>query len=450
MNAAARSADPSTDIFQASELGACFARLADYPWIALAVSGGADSTALMLMIRAWLDLKPGGPHITVLTVDHRLRDAAASEAEWVTAQARALNFQHQTLVWEGEKPRTAIQAEARRARYDLMTAYCRAEAIPAIATAHTSDDQAETFAMRLARGSGLDGLSAMAEVSCRDGVDILRPLLTVSRRRIEAYLSRRGQTWLHDPSNDDERYERVRIRRKLYAARSLGLSPTALALSAKRLRRARDALERVTAEFLMAEASLHEAGFVTISLRELLGTDEEIALRALARMIAAVGGGSAPMRLSKIEAYCQMMRTAPRTATLGGCRVIAKGTSLTIVREIGRMERASESVIQPGETLFWDRRFRMTYADGNAGAATLRALGVDGVSAVKSMKGHFTGIPRLAAMTLPSLWIEGKLCYAPFVDFAAHPPEGWSTQGDAEFGNGGRMFAGGRKLHPHA
>ena len=269
MNASAHDPNCSAGVFHERELASLFAPLSQYWHVALAVSGGADSVALMLLVRAWLDARSGGPQITVLTVDHRLRDAAASEAEWVKKEARALGFQHETLVWSGQKPRSDLQAEARRARYGLMTVYCRAASIPAIATAHNRNDQAETFIMRLARGSGLDGLSAMEEMSRRYGIDILRPLLTVSRRQIEAFLLARGQQWLDDPSNEDERYERVRIRRKLKAARSLGLSSAKLALSARRLRRARDALDQMTAGFLWAKVSLHEAGFAKLRLPEL-------------------------------------------------------------------------------------------------------------------------------------------------------------------------------------
>ena len=444
MNADAPDADSPTGVFPEHELASFFANLTGYPRVALAVSGGADSVALMLLVRSWLDARSNGPQITVLTVDHRLRDAAASEAEWVKKEAHALRFQHETLVWLGEKPGSDLQAEARRARYGLMTAYCRAAAIPAIATAHNCDDQAETFIMRLARGSGLDGLAAMKEVSRRNGVDILRPLLMVSRRRIEAFLLRREQQWLDDPSNDDERYERVRIRRKLKAARSLGLSSAKLALSARRLRRARDALELVTAEFLRAKVSLHEAGFAKLRLPELFETHEDIGLRALARAIVAVGGGAA-LRLSKMEGWYQMMRTAPRSATLGGCRLIAKGAELTIIREIGRMDVRMDvmcaDIIQPGETSLWDGRFLVTHAAEETGAATLRALGADGILAIKDAKGHFDEVPRLAAMTLPSLWVEGKLRYAPFVAFEGPAPDGWSMRSHAKFTNGWSMSA---------
>ncbi len=433
MSAAPPDADPSAGAFDADELSSYLADLARYPRIALAVSGGADSVALMLLVRCWADLCAGGPDITVLTVDHRLREASTAEAGWVEAQAAALGFGHKILVWEGDKPHSAIQAEARRARYGLMTAFCRAANIPVIATAHTLEDQAETVLMRLARGSGLDGLSAMDRLTWRDGVDILRPLLAVSRRRIEVFLSARGQPWLADPSNADERYERVRIRRTLEAAQSLGLAPAALALSARRLRRARDALDQAANAFLRAHCSLHKAGFATLSLAALCAAHEEIGLRAITRIIAAVGGSGDPVRLSKIEACYASLRTTPRDTTLGGCRLVAKAGSLAVFRELGRMREPSAIVLRPGETVQWDGRFTVTYAESGAGAATLRALGTQGLKRVKAGGGHFGQVPRLAVITLPSLWIGDTLSYVPFAEFAAGAPEGWSAASSADF-----------------
>jgi tRNA(Ile)-lysidine synthase len=435
MTTATPGAELSAGAFLEPELAAIFASWGRYPCLALAVSGGADSVALMLLVRSWLDLAPGGPQITVLTVDHRLRAAAALEAEWVREQAAMLGFQHQTLLWEGEKPRSDLQAAARRARYGLMTAYCRAASIPGLATAHNRDDQAETVLMRLARGSGLDGLCAMEELSRREGIDILRPLLDVSHQRIEAFLLERGQPWLEDPSNDDARHERVRVRRKLKSGQMPALSPVALALSARRLRRAREALDRVTAEFVRAKVSLHEAGFAKLSLAGLFEIDEEIALRALARLILAVGGGNAPLRLSKLEAFYQRMRTVRRSATLGGCRLLARGPSLLVVREIGRIGASATSTIQPGETRLWDGRFTVTHCGAESGAATLRALGADGMRAVKTAGGHFGPLPALTVMALPSLWAGSELEFTPFAEFDGQVPRGWSTLSHAEFAN---------------
>jgi tRNA(Ile)-lysidine synthase len=336
-----------------------------------------------------------------------------------------------TLKWLGEKPRTAIQASARRARYDLMTQFCLSADIPAIATAHTSDDQAETLIMRLARGSGLDGLAAMAPVSRWDGIDILRPLLTVSRRQIAGFLNEGAQPWLDDPSNDDARHERVRIRQALKVADALGLSREKLALSARRLTRARDAIDAATTDFLRTHSTCHAAGFAELPLPALIAAPEEIALRALARMIAILGGASPPPQLAKLESCFAALKGGLRAATLGGCHLTTRADRLVIIREFGRLD-VPETVIHPGEGQLWDRRFQVTAGPDLPGAATLRPLGSEGMRQVKAADAGLGKIPRQAAMTLPSLWRAERLCFAPFAVFAAGAPAEWSSKSRAE------------------
>ena len=140
--------------------------------------------ALMHLLRRWLNIRGRAPAtVAVVTVDHRLRAESKEEAAFVADQARRLGFAHITIDWRGEKPKTGIQAAARRARYDLLTSYARSSGMSCIVTAHTEDDQAETLLMRLRRGSGVDGLAAMAPVSERNGVAIVRPALGFSKAR---------------------------------------------------------------------------------------------------------------------------------------------------------------------------------------------------------------------------------------------------------------------------
>ena len=172
-----------------SESGAAFDRLALYPKLALAVSGGPDSLALLHLAAAWRAARGEGPELHVLTVDHGLRAASREEALMVGRLASALGLPHAILEWERQGERhTALQARARAARYDLMVAYCHAHDIPALATAHTLDDQAETFLMRLKRGSGLDGLAAIPMTGAWSGIAVERPLLDVAKARLIATL----------------------------------------------------------------------------------------------------------------------------------------------------------------------------------------------------------------------------------------------------------------------
>ncbi len=317
------------------EAALLLAPLARYAHVALAVSGGPDSLALLHLAARWRAERAGRPEIIVLTVDHALRAGSRDEAEMVSRTAEALGLPHAILTWEHEDiADTGLQEKARAARYELMAAYARAHGIEAIVTAHHLDDQAETFLMRLKRGSGLDGLAAMPERSTWAGVAILRPLLDVPKARLVATLEEQGIAYASDPSNVDPRFERARMRAVWKALDSLGLSPEMLALTARRLRRARAALDHATDAFLADHAEMH-AGSAAIDRAALLAAPEEIALRALARVIEAVGGSEEPVRLAKLEALLAALAEHPDKAqTLGHCVIEPKRGRLNIVREV--------------------------------------------------------------------------------------------------------------------
>ncbi|MBX2806448.1 MAG: tRNA lysidine(34) synthetase TilS [Hyphomicrobiales bacterium] len=400
-------------VFDDAVLADCFACLAEYPALALAVSGGADSTALMLLVKRWLSRNlDHAPRILVLTVDHGLRPKAADEARWVAALAARLGFDHQTLAWRGEKPKTGVQAAARKARYSLMTACCRDHRIPALVTAHHSNDQVETFLMRLQRGSGVDGLASMPPRSRRNGVDLLRPLLLVTREQLRSFLSAQGQDWCEDPSNIDENFERIRLRTALGAANVPGVTPASLWLSAKRLARARTALERTTVEFLKAQLKLDNAGFGSISLAALLGEAEEIGLRALIRMASAFGGRRA-LRLMKAENTYAKLSSGGSGATLAGCHFGVRNGILTASREYGRMSRIPVPVENGA---LWDGRFTVSVQtrETTPQDMTLRPLGPDGARLARSAGIEFGAIPRAALLSLPSVWRRDELRHVPF------------------------------------
>jgi tRNA(Ile)-lysidine synthase len=426
------SAPPDPAGFDGAELSRLFTDFNQHERIALAVSGGADSTVLMVLARRWLDaLSSAPPKITILTVDHGLRAEAAEEARRVAEHAARLGFAHAPLRWAGPKPRTGLPAAARKARYALMDAYCREHAITALATAHTLDDQAETLLMRLARGSGVDGLAAMTTRTRLRSVALLRPLLDVSRARIEYFLRTEAIAWSDDPTNRNTDHERVRVRQALRSG-ALGLSPESLALTASRLNRARAALEAATGRLLQAVLTLDDAGFATLRLAALQDADEEIAIRALNRLTMALGGRETPVRLANVEAACQMLRREPRSFTLGGCQFALRGERLTVTREFGRMTQGSAEYRAP---VLWDRRFEVDAGVPVAAGLTLRPLGADGLKAARAAKLGFASRPRAALLALPSLWRGDHLVYAPCAEFQAEIPSGWLSGAAARFTN---------------
>lgn len=174
--------------------------------IAAGVSGGADSLALVLRLKEWGDAN--GKKIVALTVDHGLRSEAAAEAAYVAEVMQRFGIEHHILRWEGEKPVHGIEEAAREARYALIAAWCREAGVRVLATGHHRRDQAETFLLRLIRGSGVSGLSGILPVSERLGLMIIRPQLFDAPDDLKAYLEQCGVAWVEDPSNRNEDFLR--------------------------------------------------------------------------------------------------------------------------------------------------------------------------------------------------------------------------------------------------
>jgi tRNA(Ile)-lysidine synthase len=213
----------------------------DHP-LGLAVSGGGDSVAMLCLAHE------AGLPLRVVTVDHGLREGSAGEAAWVAELCATLGVRHDILRWTGWDRSGNLQDQARRARLSLMADWAQTEGIGQIALGHTRDDQAETVLMRLGRRAGADGLSAMAPRRGFLDVDWLRPLLTVGREDLRAYLRARGQDWIDDPSNEALRFDRVKVRRALAVLEPLGIGPMVLAEVAAQMAEVRAALDVQTAE----------------------------------------------------------------------------------------------------------------------------------------------------------------------------------------------------------
>ena len=402
-----------------SEAQELFAPLARFPRLALAVSGGPDSLALMHLAARWHAALSAGPEFSVLTVDHGLRASSREEAELVGRLASELGLPHAILTWKQNELRAAsLQERARAARYDLMTAHCHAHDIPALVTAHTLDDQAETFLMRLKRGSGLDGLAAIPERGDWAGIAILRPLLDMPKTRLVATLDQADIGFVSDPSNADPRFERARVRGSADALATLGLTPEALALSARRLRRARAALEEAARDFLGRHSEMSDAGYALIDRDALAAAPQEIALRALSQLIGAVGGGEVPLRLAKLEALLAGLDGHPdKPHTLGRCRLETSSGRLGIFREV-RGGGLPVAQLRPGERTLWDNRFRIELGAHEREPIMVRALGEPGLRELRERAALPSSLPRLAGRTLPSCWRGEVLLGLPMLGLA--------------------------------
>jgi len=309
-----------------AEAGVAFEGLSHETALLVGVSGGPDSVALLALLATWAQV-PGRPALHAATVDHGLRLESAGEAAAVAALCGQLGVGHATLRWEGLKPASGVQAQARRARYMLLANEARRLGGATLVTAHTLDDQAETMLMRLAHGSGPSGLAGMRGRSGVNGGPLARPLLGIPKARLVATAEARGLPFMCDPSNGDTRFERVRWRQATPVLSEMGLTAERLARLAERMARLDEAAARQAQDVLARIALPAEGAGGGLRLRyvALVPEPEEIALRVLALALDAVApGGDGHGRLERLETCGAALMQAARAGlalrrTLSGC-----------------------------------------------------------------------------------------------------------------------------------
>jgi tRNA(Ile)-lysidine synthase len=415
--AVSRSSEPIT----AAESESLLTPLLAYDSVALAVSGGSDSVAMMTLVAEWARSRPAAPRLAVLTVDHALRPEAADEALSVVAWAEALGLDGHILQWTGDKPQSAIQAAARDARYRLMRQWCASHGFGPIVTAHTLDDQAETVIMRLARGSGVEGLGAMSAES-GEPWHVLRPFLTVPRARLLATLEARRLPFFDDPSNRNRAFERVRTREVLATLAEAGLRGSHIALAAARLRRANEAIEHHVRHAERALFAVTPEGSGSLDRNGVMALPTEIRIRLLGRAIVRFGGNPEAPRMASLEALERWVGSDEGTArTLGGCRLVRRKAKLLFGREPGRMSSAPVA-LRPGQVTVWDRRFAIALAD----AATARSYSIIPVSGLRPGPARPPAIPDFVWRSTPAIladnqpvWLFGRPAEGLTVKFIA-------------------------------
>lgn len=286
--------------------------------LAVAVSGGADSMALLWLLQEWCAVQDKDLH--VLSVDHGLRAAAQDECAAVANYCKAFDHvQHSTLTWDAPSD-IRVQEEARKARYALMAKYCEARGVTHLFLGHHAGDQAETFLFRLAKGSGLDGLCGMKPLQAMGGLTLCRPLLSVPKSDLIALCELQNIPFSDDPSNEDERFARVRLRQSMDVLEGEGLTEKRLSMTAMRMSRAQEAIEVIVKDVEGKHLIAKNTKRIEYS-DKVLSSPREIIIRIVQNGIAALADGQdyAP-RLERIEDLAAALQNSEtfRKRTLGG------------------------------------------------------------------------------------------------------------------------------------
>ncbi|UCI10109.1 tRNA lysidine(34) synthetase TilS [Mesorhizobium sp. B1-1-8] len=393
-----------------------------------AVSGGSDSTALLLLIKDHLDRTAPTARLLAVTIDHDLRPGSAAEAEAVARLCAEHGIAHRTLIWSGSKPSSGLPAAAREARYRLLAETARAEGMGLILTGHTADDQAETVLMRQARergarergaregatrsegtsddGRGLAGMAPATLYNWRTW--IVRPLLGMRRAALREMLRRRGIGWIEDPTNLDIRFERPTIRAALKAddgeARFAELITKAGQAAAER-----EEIGRRAAILIDAYADKPAQGLIRLDRDFAADEDGEAAIYALRILLATVGGAAFLADEARARLLFGRLRSGSLRATLSRTMVDARRAGIFLYREGRNLPSAAPAM----DNQFWDGRRRITLSDSPdwlviaplGQAAAKRSLTEGGE---RAQEGAPPALLRAALAAEPVLWRGGE------------------------------------------
>lgn len=325
--------------------------------IAVAVSGGADSMALCLALQEWCQYHK--IQLTALTVNHQLRPESSKEAFQVHEWLSSRHVSHEVLTWDHPPIRYNVQALAREARYNLMTAYCKQRNIPYLSTAHHQHDQWETFMMRLVHTSGIRGLSGIPTLQNRDGITVVRPFLTLHPNTLKSYLTEKKQPWIEDPSNQNTSFERIRWRNHAHELTKMNITSDLIGRVCSKLEKEAEALDWAAIDWIDRNTHWHAAlKFIRcdISLRDLPEALTKRIMLGVASKVRGVSITTDHVRHAMHAPYERLCATPFKPFTMGGCYWMKYKDGLIIVREWGKCP--SETIVS--NHILYDHRFKLT------------------------------------------------------------------------------------------
>jgi tRNA(Ile)-lysidine synthase len=368
--------------------------------VAVGLSGGADSWALTILAKNY------GLDVTALIIDHRLRPASTAEADSVAATCTRLNIPHAIIAWEHAPLDTAIQEQARAARYDLMAGYCHIQAIPFLMTAHHADDQAETLLLRFAKASDVGGLAGLHPVQILpQGITLVRPLLAQRKQQLVDYVQQAGITFITDPSNENTRFARARLRAAHDVLAAEGFSTENALRISKKMQAADVALAYATQHFILQHSQTTAAGLITLPLAVMHDKPAALIMRAL-QTLCTLFHDDAAYRLGydQSERLHDFITAADHKITMNGLVFEKIGEQLMLYRE--QATCAAPILIPANSTGLWDGRFMIH--NQSTTPATIGALGVLGREAINALGPMASWLqqvnPVTARAALPALY----------------------------------------------
>ena len=419
-----------------------FKDLVDETHILVAVSGGSDSIALLYLLNDWAKVS-NRAKLTVATIDHGLRKAAAGEAKQVGLIAQQLGLPHVTKLWKARKPQSGVSQKAREARYALLSEIARDVGATTIALGHNLDDQRETILMRAERSGYSNfenlhddfsniGLSGIRPKSTYCGppnftpVGLVRPLLTIARGELRSYLGKIGVSWIDDPSNKDVQYERVRLRRTLEAHPENYPSGEKISKFSDQVALFRENLAldcvAVINKHVHWQQYLEFADGVLLIEREAFADGNSSVMQYLLRvLIGIVGGRDFYIGPSKaVQLVDDIKNGLSNRSSLGSTIVDLQRDQICIWRE-NRNLPTIETDETSDHVICWDGRIIYRFsAEQLKQGLVLRALGEEGFEQFEDdLRQLLKPLSQKSLITQPAIFSQGQLVFAPFLPWKA-------------------------------
>ncbi len=380
------------------------------PHCAVAVSGGVDSMALVLLMRAWLACRDG--QLTALIVDHGLRPESAQEARGVAMTLGDLGIASEVLTLTFPNGITSIQRDAREARYHVLEAWCQRHHVLHMLTAHHGDDQLETLMMRFIRGSGVQGLCAIDKVRYLSQVRLVRPLLEVSKQACIDYVKARGVRWVEDPTNSKPLYLRNRVRGWLPHLQEEGLDVARGLTLVDNFRRSNHFIHHTLVKWMVKHVLVSPAGYVRVAAQALQQLDDELLYRIIKSVCCVVLGVEDVARLEEIERLARALKYPEKfkPRTLNGCLVLVDklADNVFFIRELERIADAC-CVSHSYCPKRWDNRFEVTGQFFCEKTYYIGALGVRGVGFLRKLNYALPKLPVQVLRVFPAVFYDTRL-----------------------------------------
>jgi len=385
---------------------------------AIAVSGGSDSLALSVLAKLY-SLENDNDFVSLI-IDHKLRKESAEEARVTYKNLTQNKIKAKILTYQGEKFSSNIQKKARDLRYDLFHKYCAKNKIKFLILAHHQDDLIENFYIRLIRGSGIKGLTSLQNIfEYNKNFYLLRPLLNFNKQELLSVTKKSYSSWIEDPSNKNDKFLRVRIRKMQTKLQKEGFDPKRIIKTIDNLNTAKDSLDFYIFKSEKKYLNFYKEGYAILKSSIFNNEAQEVIFRVIIKAIHFVSGEYYPPRSDSLKGLMKnLLAKSFKSSTLGGCLIEKNKNIISFYREDRNV--AVETLNKKKQKTNWDDRFLVNKNFNNQQQFVVKKLGNHGIEYLRKNKFNDYGnkIPVHAKKTLPSFWNnEGQLLFVPFVNF---------------------------------